>query len=188
MSSQINSTQLNDILLINREVCSDERGWFSEVFNPNKIKSQSKLDIQFYQDNISFSKKGVLRGLHYQHQYPQGKLITVLQGSVFDVSVDMRNASPTLGAWYGVNLIEERPQSLWIPPGFAHGILTLSDNSLVSYKVTSPWIQSDEVVILWSDPLIGIDWPLQGLSPIVSAKDASGTSFSLAPKFNFYGE
>lgn len=185
MSYRASLSQSSEILLINREIFFDERGWFSELFNPGKIDSQQKLGVDFYQDNISFSKRGVLRGLHYQHQYPQGKLVTVLQGSVFDVSVDMRNDSPTLGAWYGVNLTEQCPQSLWIPPGFAHGILTLSDTSLVSYKVTSPWCQTDEVVVLWSDPLINIDWPLQGLNPIISAKDAGGTLFSLAPKFAF---
>jgi dTDP-4-dehydrorhamnose 3,5-epimerase len=134
---------------------------------------------------VSFSKKNVLRGLHYQHTNPQGKLITVLQGAIFDVAVDMRRGSATFGAWCGIELTQDQAKSIWVPPGFAHGIFTLSDTSLVSYKVTGPWVQSDEIVISWSDPSIDIAWPLAGVIPLVSDKDKNGIAFDLAPKFDF---
>lgn len=179
------SPNLDGILLIDREIKIDQRGWFSEIFNFKKIQDECNLELRFIQDNISFSKKGVLRGLHYQFDNPQGKFLTVLQGEIFDVAVDLRRKSSTFGRWYGVELTESSNKSIWIPPGFAHGTLTLSETSLVSYKVTREWIPGDEYIIFWADPLLNIDWPIKNIKLTLNNKDVAGLLFEDAPKFNF---
>ena len=161
-------TPLAGVLRIEPRVFEDSRGFFLESFNAERFAAAGLPD-SFRQDNHSRSRRGVLRGLHYQLQRPQGKLVGVIRGEVFDVAVDVRTGSPTFGQWYGTTLHEDDPAFLWIPPGFAHGFCTLSDVADLVYKCTDVYVPSDDRGILWSDPTINVNWPVQ--RPLLSDKD-----------------
>lgn len=171
-----------DVILIKPDVFRDHRGFFLESWQ--KIKFQSAgIDLDFVQDNHSSSSKNVLRGLHYQIQQPQGKLIRAVRGEVFDVAVDLRKESPTFGKWVSAILSADNFQMLWIPPRFAHGFLVLSESAEFVYKATDYYAPDFERSILWNDPDIGIDWPLSGSEPILSGKDAAGVRLKDAEVF-----
>ena len=165
---KILETALPGVLVIEPRVFRDDRGFFLESFNADRF-AQHALPTVFRQDNHSHSMKGVLRGLHYQLRRPQGKLVSVIRGRVFDVAVDIRRGSPTFGKWYGTVLTEEDPRYLWIPPGFAHGFCTLSDVADFVYKCTEVYVGEDDRGVLWSDPATGIQWPIS--NPVLSEKD-----------------
>jgi dTDP-4-dehydrorhamnose 3,5-epimerase len=169
---QLIPTPLNDVVILEPKVFGDERGFFLEVYNEATFKALG-LPTRFMQDNHSGSRKGVLRGLHYQLKQPQGKLVRALRGSIFDVAVDLRQDSTQFGRWFGVVLSAENRRSLWIPPGFGHGFLVISDFAEVSYKATQLYAPAFERSILWNDPAISIDWPLDG-EPTLSEKDKAG--------------
>lgn len=173
MSAQLNS--LPDVVLIQPKVFQDDRGFFFESFNQNLFAEKMGHSHQFVQDNHSRSLKHVLRGLHYQIQQPQGKLVRAVVGEIFDVAVDIRQQSPTFGQWVGYVLTADNKQQLWVPPGFAHGFLVLSEVAEVLYKTTDYYAPQHERFILWNDPDIAIDWPLEG-TPVLSAKDQAGKS------------
>ncbi len=177
-------TQLSipEIILITPRVYQDERGFFFESWQ-KKDFSDAGIDLDFVQDNHSRSVKNVLRGLHYQIRQPQGKLIRAIAGEVFDVAVDIRKNSPTFGKWVGATLSAENFNMLWIPPGFAHGFLVLSDSAEFVYKATDFYAPQYERTIRWDDPEIGIDWPLNGETPILSIKDSKGSSLHDAEVF-----
>ncbi|SDA46806.1 MULTISPECIES: dTDP-4-dehydrorhamnose 3,5-epimerase [unclassified Janthinobacterium] len=166
-------TAIDGLLIIEPTVFGDERGFFYESFNQRQFNALTGLDVDFVQDNHSRSAKNVLRGLHYQIQCPQGKLVRVVQGRVFDVAVDMRASSPTFGQHVGVELSAENKRMFWIPEGFAHGFLVLSDSAEFLYKTTDYWAPEFERSLLWNDAQVGIVWPLDG-APILSAKDQQG--------------
>ena len=168
-------TALPDVLLLEPRVFEDERGHFFESYNKKALKDLG-IDYEFVQDNHSRSKKGVLRGLHYQIQQPQGKLVRVIEGEVFDVAVDIRKSSPTFGKWAGFNLSAQNKRVAWIPPGFAHGFLTLSDAAEFLYKTTDYWAAEHERCIVWDDRNIAITWPLLRSTPLLSEKDAAGAA------------
>lgn len=176
-------TPLRDVKLIQPRRFGDDRGWFAEVFNQETFAA-ANLPQHFLQDNQSFSSKGVLRGLHYQLGRPQGKLVRVLSGMIWDVAVDLRVNSPDFGKWHGFTLQGPSATSpielLWIPEGFAHGFLVLSDTAEVLYKTTDLYHPAGERCILWNDPDLNITWPLDGITPAVSGKDALGTLFAKA--------
>ena len=159
-----------DVVLIEPNVFGDDRGFFFESFNQAKFEAIIGRPVKFVQDNHSRSVKNVLRGLHYQIQQPQGKLVRVVQGEVFDVAVDIRKSSPTFGQWVGEILSAENKRQLWVPEGFAHGFVVLSDTAEFLYKTTDYWAPEFECSIAWNDPAIGIQWPIQG-QPALSAKD-----------------
>jgi dTDP-4-dehydrorhamnose 3,5-epimerase len=159
---------LPEVLLIEPVIHSDERGWFFEAFRDERW-AEHGLPTNFRQDNASRSKRGVLRGLHYQLQHPQGKLISCISGSAFDVAVDIRLGSPTFGAWIGIELTWDKPQLLWIPPGFAHGFYARSDATVIQYKCTDVYVPWDDHGILWCDPELKIEWPAQ--APFLSPRD-----------------
>lgn len=176
-------TTLLDVKLIQPKRFGDSRGWFTEVFNQNAF-AEANLPTRFAQDNQSFSTRGVLRGLHYQLGKPQGKLVRVLSGHIWDVAVDLRRSSPDFGRWAGFHLkpltAEGEIQSLWIPEGFAHGFLVLSETAEVLYKTTDLYYPQGERSILWDDPTLNIAWPLDaldGVAPAISPKDAQGKAF-----------
>lgn len=167
-------TQLPEVLLIEPSVYGDDRGFFYESFNQKKFEELIGHPVSFVQDNHSLSQRGVLRGLHYQQPpHAQGKLVRVVEGEVFDVAVDIRSDSERFGRWVGVHLSAENKQQLWIPPGFAHGFLTLSDQAQFLYKTTAYYAPEAERCIAWNDPTLNIQWPIL-VSPILSAKDAAG--------------
>jgi len=169
-----------DVVLITPRVFEDERGFFMESFNARDFEATTGFSGAFVQDNHSRSVKGVLRGLHYQlAPHAQGKLLRVVQGAIFDVAVDIRQGSPTLGKWVGVQLSADNKQQLWIPPGFAHGFLVLTDTAEVLYKTTEFYVPASERCIAWNDPQIGIKWPCDE-APQLSAKDRQGVPFSVA--------
>ena len=170
---KLTPTSIPDLAIIEPKVFGDARGFFMESWN-RKTFSALGLDLDFVQDNHSRSRKGVLRGLHYQLHQPQGKLVRVTSGAVFDVAVDLRRASPTFGRWEGVELSAENHRMLWVPPGFAHGFLVLSDSADFLYKTTEYYAPEHERCVLWNDQEIGIQWPLEG-DPALSAKDQVGT-------------
>jgi dTDP-4-dehydrorhamnose 3,5-epimerase len=173
-------TAIPDLLIIEPKVFSDERGFFFESFNQKQFAELigcGEREINFVQDNHSHSVKNVLRGLHYQIQQPQGKLMRAVQGTVFDVVVDIRRSSPTFGQHVSVELSAENKRLLWVPEGFAHGFMVLSDTADVFYKTTDYWAPEFECCLSWNDPTVAIHWPLQG-TPILSAKDQQGKSFS----------
>jgi dTDP-4-dehydrorhamnose 3,5-epimerase len=181
---QVIETSLRDVKLFEPKRFGDSRGWFAEVFNQQTFAAAG-LPSHFAQDNQSYSSKGVLRGLHYQLGQPQGKLVRVLSGHIFDVAVDLRSDSADFGKWAGVHLKMEVPedplQMLWIPEGFAHGFLVLSSTAEILYKTTNLYFPAGERSILWDDPSLNITWPLdalEGLSPLVSAKDAKASRFA----------
>jgi len=163
--------------------CSATRGFFFESFNARKFEDATGFHGDFVQDNHSRSGRGVLRGLHYQIRQPQGKLVRVVEGEVFDVAVDIRKSSPTFGQWYGHRLSADNKLQLWIPPGFAHGFVVLSDRADFLYKTTDYWAPEFERCIAWNDSDLAIEWPLGGITPLVSAKDAQGTAFANAEVF-----
>ena len=177
---KVTPTAIPDVLIIEPKVFGDERGFFFESFNQKAFNEATGLDTKFVQDNHSRSAKGVLRGLHYQVQQPQGKLVRVVRGAVFDVAVDIRQGSATFGKWVGVELSEENHRQLWIPPGFAHGFLTLSDTAEFLYKTTDYWSPEHERAIIWDDATLKIQWPLNGMEPTLAAKDAEAVTFSAA--------
>lgn len=172
-------TAIPDVLIIEPQVFGDERGFFFESFNQKRFDELVGRTVQFVQDNHSRSKKNVLRGLHYQIQQPQGKLVRVCVGEVFDVAVDLRRSSPTFGNWIGVRLSAENKRQLWIPEGFAHGFVVLSDHAEFLYKTTDYWAPQHERTIAWNDPDLAIEWPIDE-EPILAAKDAAGLPFSRA--------
>jgi len=172
-------TAIPDVLIIEPKVFGDARGFFFESYNRQAFKAATGLDVDFVQDNHSRSSKGVLRGLHYQlPPKAQGKLVRVVQGEVFDVAVDIRKSSPTFGQWVGDILSAENKKQLWIPAGLAHGFITLSDTAEFLYKTTDYYSPEHERCIRWDDPMLSIDWPLQGIPPLVSTKDAAGADFA----------
>jgi dTDP-4-dehydrorhamnose 3,5-epimerase len=175
-------TALPGVVIIEPRVFGDERGFFMETWNAAAFAAAG-LDLAFVQDNHSRSQKGVLRGLHFQNPGPQGKLVRVTSGAVFDVAVDLRASSPTFGQWAGVELSAENKRMFWVPEGFAHGFLTLEDDTDFLYKCTAPYAPQSEFSLAWDDPAVGIDWPLEGLGPIISAKDARGLSLAQVPVF-----
>jgi dTDP-4-dehydrorhamnose 3,5-epimerase len=176
------STTLPDVKLLNLRLFKDDRGYFLETYSQRTFAKELGQNISFVQDNLSSSKKGALRGLHYQITNPQGKLVTVLSGEVYDVAVDLRKSSPTFGRWMGVYLKADPMQQLWIPPGFAHGFLVLSEQAIFSYKTTDFYTPAAERCIRWDDPDLAIEWPLKG-EPLMSSKDLEGSSFKDADYF-----
>ena len=169
------ATALPEVLILEPKVFGDARGFFFESFNQRAFNAATGLDAHFVQDNHSRSVKGVLRGLHYQIQQPQGKLVRVVRGSVFDVAVDIRKSSSQFGHWVGVELSEDNHRQLWVPPGFAHGFLVTSDSAEFLYKTTDYYAPAFERCIAWNDPGLAIAWPVEGnAQPLVSAKDQAG--------------
>jgi len=171
-------TKIADVLLLEPKVFGDARGFFFESFNHRVFEEATGVKTQFVQDNHSKSAKGVLRGLHYQVKNPQGKLVRVTQGEVFDVAVDIRKDSPTYGQWVGEVLSAENKRQLWIPAGLAHGFLVLSDTAEFLYKTTDYYAPEHERCIAWNDATLSIDWQLHGQIPLLSQKDLQGTSFA----------
>ncbi|MDM7943729.1 MAG: dTDP-4-dehydrorhamnose 3,5-epimerase [Hydrogenophaga sp.] len=179
---KVTPTAIPDVLIIEPKVFGDERGFFFESFNQKAFNDATGLDVNFVQDNHSRSAKGVLRGLHYQVQQPQGKLVRVARGAVFDVAVDIRKGSPTFGQWVGVELSEDNHRQLWVPPGLAHGFLVVSESADFLYKTTDYYAPQHERCIVWNDPGIGIEWPLKG-APALSNKDRLGLALDAAQLF-----
>jgi dTDP-4-dehydrorhamnose 3,5-epimerase len=177
-------TAIPDVLIIEPRVFGDARGFFFESFNQQAFQAATGLNVQFVQDNHSRSAKGVLRGLHYQIEQPQGKLVRVVRGAVFDVAVDLRPSSATFGQWVGVELTEHNHRQMWVPAGFAHGFLTLSDSADFLYKTTDYYAPAFERCIAWNDPTVAVDWPLSGATPLVSAKDQQGLAWQDAAVFS----
>ena len=175
-------TSLPEVLLLQPKVFGDERGFFFESFNAREFEAATGLKREFVQDNHSRSSKGVLRGMHYQIIHPQGKLVRVAQGEVFDVAVDLRRTSQTFGKWVGAVLSSENKLQLWVPEGFAHGFLVLSDTAEFLYKTTDYWYPEHERSILWNDPTIAIDWP-QTVTPQLAVKDKNGMPLTNAEVF-----
>jgi dTDP-4-dehydrorhamnose 3,5-epimerase len=175
-------TAIPHVLMLEPKVFGDSRGFFFESFNEQDFAQATGLNVKFVQDNHSRSAKGVLRGLHYQLQQPQRKLVRVVRGAVFDVAVDIRRSSPTFGQWVGCELSEDKHRQLWVPPGFAHGFVVLSDSADFLYKTTDYYAPAHERCIAWNDPVIGIEWPA-GMEPQLSAKDVAGISFKEAKVF-----
>jgi len=181
---QVTPTAIHDVLLIEPKVFGDERGWFTESFNAGDFAAVTGLDVEFVQDNHSFSRQWTLRGLHYQLENIQGKLVRVVAGSVFDVVVDIRQDSPTYGKWAGLELSAENHKQLWIPPKLAHGFLVLSETAEFLYKTTDYYHPQSEVCLVWNDPVVGVEWPLPaGIKPNMNAKDLAGLSWEKTPKF-----
>lgn len=174
-------TDIPDVILLEPKVFGDERGFFYESWNQRTLKELG-IDASFVQDNHSKSAKNVLRGLHYQIQNAQGKLVRVIAGEVFDVAVDLRKSSPTFGQSVGFTLSAENKRMAWIPPGFAHGFCVTSDSAEFLYKTTDYWSPEFERTLLWNDHALGIDWPLTG-APVLAAKDAAGSTFDSCQKF-----
>jgi dTDP-4-dehydrorhamnose 3,5-epimerase len=170
-------THIPGVLVIEPKVFGDARGFFFEGFNQKAFNEATGTDHLFVQDNHSRSAKGVLRGLHYQVTRPQGKLVRVARGAVFDVAVDIRKDSPAFGQWFGIELTEDNHKQLWVPPGLAHGFLVLSDSADFLYKTTDYYAPEFERCIAWNDATLGIEWPLEGLQPKLSAKDLEGQPF-----------
>jgi dTDP-4-dehydrorhamnose 3,5-epimerase len=182
---KITKTSLEGALVLEPKVFSDERGFFCESFNQREFSKQTGLDVAFVQDNQSHSIRGVLRGLHYQVRQAQGKLVRVVHGKIFDVVVDLRKNSSTFGTWESFELSEENHQQLWIPPGLAHGFLTLSESADVLYKITDYYAPEHERTLAWNDPELGIPWPLEQVSELkLSGKDEAGMSWKEAKKGN----
>ena len=175
----VTPTALPDVLLVEPTVFGDARGYFFEAYSARRYAAAG-IAAPFVQDNVSYSQRGVLRGLHYQHPFGQGKLVGVLKGEVFDVAVDVRRGSPTYGRWVGKCLSSANKRQLYIPPGFAHGFLVTSDDALFAYKCTEYYHPETERTIRWDDPGIGIEWPLDG--PVVSAKDHVAVTLEAVPR------
>lgn len=169
---QVTNTRIDGVKIIQPKVFGDARGFFLETFEKKRYQEMLNIDLDFVQDNHSRSSKGVLRGLHFQKQNPQGKLVRVVRGEVFDVVVDIRRESPTYGAWEGVLLSEENKTQFWVPPGLAHGFVVLSETADFEYKCTDYYNPAHEGCLLWNDPAIGIEWPIE--NPLLSEKDKIG--------------
>ena len=187
MPYTVTPTALPEVLILEPRVFGDDRGFFMESFNQRDFEKSTGLSVSFVQDNHSRSLKGVLRGLHYQIQHPQGKLVRVTQGQVFDVAVDLRRSSPRFGRWVGVELSAENKRQVWIPPGFAHGFLVTSESAEFLYKTTDYWHPEFERSLLWNDPTLAIEWPLHtcpDAQPLLAAKDAQGLRLQEAPTFS----
>ncbi len=183
MPIQVTPTSIPDVLIIEPKVFGDERGFFFESFNQKEFNEAVGQDITFVQDNHSKSKKGVLRGLHYQTEHAQGKLVRVTQGVVFDVAVDLRQSSITFGQWVGLELSAENKKQLWIPKGFAHGFLVMSSEAEFLYKTTDYYHPQSEHVLLWSDQTIAINWPKLDIAYCLNQKDQCGLDWSSSKKF-----
>lgn len=181
---QVIPTAIPDVLIIEPKVFGDARGFFFESFNQRAFNDAVSAEIQFVQDNHSRSTKNVLRGLHYQIEHAQGKLVRVVQGAVFDVAVDIRRSSPTFGKWVGVELSADNFRQLWVPAGFAHGFLVLSESADFLYKTTDYYYPEHERAIRWDDHTLSIDWPLKGTAPTVSSKDEQASVFKNAVVFD----
>ncbi len=180
---QITPTAIPEVVLIEPRIFRDDRGFFLETFQTNKYKTAG-ITLPMVQDNHSGSRQGVLRGLHYQIHKPQGKLVSVVAGEVFDVAVDLRRSSPTFGRWVGVTLSAQSHRQIWVPPGFAHGYYTLSDWAEVLYKVTDFYDPASERTLIWNDPEVDVRWPLRdGRQPLLSPKDVEGLPLSKAELF-----
>lgn len=179
---QVIKTTIPDVIIFEPTLFGDDRGFFFESFNHDKFLEAANLDIRFVQDNHSKSAKNVLRGLHYQIEHAQGKLVRVVQGEVYDVAVDMRASSATFGQWEATHLSAENKRQMWVPAGFAHGFLVLSDTAEFLYKTTDFYAPQHECCLKWNDPTVGIEWPLVG-SPILSNKDNMGLSLQDTKKF-----
>ena len=175
---KITPCAIADVLLLEPKVFGDDRGFFFESFNQRAFNEATGLDLHFVQDNHSRSVRNVLRGLHYQVVQPQGKLVRVVAGQVFDVAVDIRPESPTFGQWAGAVLSASNKHQLWVPPGLAHGFLVLSDSADFMYKTTDYYAPEHERCIAWDDATLAIDWPLNGHTPVLSAKDRAGKAFA----------
>lgn len=175
---------ISDVILIEPKVFGDERGFFFESFNQCAFNEATVTDYTFVQDNHSRSSQGVLRGLHYQIQQPQGKLVRVVQGRVFDVAVDIRKSSPTFGQWVSAELSGDNHHQLWVPAGFAHGFLVLSETAEFLYKTTDYYAPEHERCIAWDDPTLSIDWPVGNVRPVVSSKDGAGLDLDAAQLFS----
>ncbi len=184
---QVRRTGIADVVVVEPRVFGDARGFFFESFNRRRLEDALGRRLEFVQDNHSLSARGVLRGLHYQLPHPQGKLVRVVRGEVFDVAVDLRRGSPTLGRWVSETLSAENKRQLWIPEGFAHGFLVVSDEAEFLYKTTDYWHPEDERCVRWDDPDLAIRWPSLGAPPTVSSKDAAGSAFRGAPLFDSAG-
>jgi dTDP-4-dehydrorhamnose 3,5-epimerase len=182
MAIQVTATALPEVKIIEPKVFGDARGYFYESFNRREFSEQVEADVEFVQDNHSRSARGVLRGLHYQIEHAQGKLVRVVEGEVFDVAVDIRKSSPNFGKSVGVKLSEGNQRQLWVPPGFAHGFVVLSESAQFLYKTTDYWYQAHERSIVWNDPEIGIEWPID-FEPLLAQKDAAGKRLSEAEVF-----
>ncbi|WP_027864473.1 dTDP-4-dehydrorhamnose 3,5-epimerase [Massilia alkalitolerans] len=183
MPYTVTPTAISDVLVLTPKVFGDARGFFFESFNAQDFRKLTGLEVDFVQDNHSKSARGVLRGLHYQIQHAQGKLVRVVQGEVFDVAVDLRKSSPTFGQWVGKILSADNHCQLWIPPGFAHGFVVLSESAEFLYKTTDYWYPEHERSLLWNDPTVAVDWPID-FAPQLAAKDAAGRSFKEADLFD----
>ena len=182
MPYTVTPTAIADVLVLEPKVFGDARGFFFESFNARDFAQATGLDVAFVQDNHSKSAHGVLRGLHYQIQHPQGKLVRVVQGEVFDVAVDLRRRSPSFCRWVGERLSADNRRQMWVPPGFAHGFVVLSDSAEFLYKTTDYWYPEHERSLLWNDPALGIDWPIDG-APQLAAKDAAAQRLQDAEVF-----
>jgi len=181
---KVTACSIPDVLLIEPRVFGDDRGFFFESFNQRSFNNATGLDLAFVQDNHSKSARNVLRGLHYQIQQPQGKLVRVVAGEVFDVAVDLRRGSPTFGKWVGEILSEKNKHQLWVPPGFGHGFLVLSESAEFLYKTTDYYAPEYERCVVWNDPTLSIEWPLDGAIPLLSGKDSAGLAFLQADVFD----
>lgn len=173
MPYTVTPTAIPEVLILELKVFGDTRGFFFESFNARDFAQAIGLQVEFVQDNHSMSARGVLRGLHYQIEHAQGKLVRVTEGEVFDVAVDLRKSSPTFGQWVGVKLSADKHRQLWIPPGFAHGFVVTSERAQFLYKTTDYWYPEHERSLLWNDPTVGIDWPID-FAPQMAAKDVAG--------------
>jgi len=179
---KVTPTAIPEVLVLEPQVFGDDRGFFFESFNARRFEQLTGLAVNFVQQNHSRSARNVLRGLHYQIRQPQGKLVRVVAGAIYDVVVDLRRASPFFGRWVGVELSAENRCQLWVPPGFAHGFVVTSESAECLYNTTDYWAPEHERVILWNDPDLAIEWPLSG-SPMLSAKDSQGGLLSAAEAF-----
>lgn len=179
---EVIATPIEGVLIIEPKVFGDERGFFLESWNAELFAAVG-LDIAFVQDNHSRSRRGVLRGMHYQQPDPQGKLVRVVSGAVYDAVVDMRRSSPSFGKAYGLEISSTNNRMIWVPPGIAHGFLTLADGTDFLYKCTKFYRPEQEQTLLWNDPSVGIAWPLDGIEPLLSAKDRDGRPFADAITF-----
>ena len=181
---KVTATRIPEVYVIEPRVFQDHRGFFFESFNRQAFQAATHTDVEFVQDNHSASQQGVLRGLHYQVIQPQGKLVRAAVGSIFDVAVDIRKGSPTFGQWVGETLSADNQRQLWVPAGFAHGFLALSERAEVLYKTTDYYSPQGERTILWNDPAIGIVWPEMAIDPILSEKDLAGLPLGEAELFD----
>lgn len=181
---KVTACSVPDVLLIEPRVFGDDRGYFYESFNQRAFNGATGLNLTFVQDNHSKSARNVLRGLHYQIQQPQGKLVRVVAGEVFDVAVDFRRGSPTFGKWVGEILSERNKRQLWVPPGFGHGFVVLSETAEFLYKTTDYYAPEHERCVVWNDPTLAIEWPLDGAVPLLSGKDSAGLAFLQADMFD----